>query len=142
MAREPISVSTLIWGKAVTNAERFFPQTELRGLKVLPPHGAEATLAADQDNSYIRDLYYCTPACLAADYLNCAIARNAPTRLLRSASDATLAVTVPRTVGRSSFAMAKPTIWNSLPRGVRSTETPAAFRKQLKPHLFRLFYLP
>ena len=38
---------------------------------------------------------------LAPDYLNCAIARNAPTRALRSASDTTLlAVTVPRrTVG-------------------------------------------
>ena len=40
-----MSVSTLIWGKAVTNAERFFPQAELRGLKVLPPHGAWVTEA-------------------------------------------------------------------------------------------------
>ena len=33
MAWEPISVSTLIWGKAVTIAERFFPQAVLGGLK-------------------------------------------------------------------------------------------------------------
>ena len=90
----------------------------------------------------------CTCMCkilhgLAPDYLSCAIARNAPTRALRSASDATLlAVTVPRrTVGRCSFAVAGPTMWNSLPKSVRTTETLAAFRKQLKTHLFRLHYL-
>ena len=33
------------WGKTVTIAERFFPQAELRGLKVLPPHGARVTEA-------------------------------------------------------------------------------------------------
>ena len=81
---------------------------------------------------------------LAPDYLNCAIARHAPTRALRSASDVTLlAVTVPRrTVGRCSFAVAGPTMWNSLPKSVRTIETLAAFRKQLKTHLFRLHYLP
>ena len=81
---------------------------------------------------------------LAPDYLNCAIARNAPTRALRSASDTTLlAVTVPRrTVGRCSFTVAGPTMWNSLPKSVRTTETLAAFRKQLKTHLFRSHYLP
>ena len=80
----------------------------------------------------------------APDYLNCAIVRNAPTRALRSASDATLLeVTVPRgTVGRCSFALAGSTMWNSLPKSVRKTETLAAFRKQLKTHLFRLHYLP
>jgi hypothetical protein len=82
--------------------------------------------------------------CLTPDYLNCAIARKAHTRALRSASDATLfPVTVPRrTVGKYSFAAARPTIWNSLPKSVRTTETLAAFRKQLKTHLFRLHYLP
>ena len=81
---------------------------------------------------------------LAPDYLNCAIARNAPTRALRSASDVTLlAVTVPkRTVGNCSFAVAGPTMWNSLPKSMRTTETLAAFRKELKTHLFRLHYLP
>ena len=33
-------------------------------------------------------------------------------------------------------------MWNSLPKSVRTTETLAAFRKQLKTHLFRLHYLP
>ena len=61
---------------------------------------------------------------LARDYVNCAIARNAPTRALRSASDATLhAVTVPmRTGGRCSFAVAGPTMWNSLPKSVDGAE--------------------
>ncbi|KAK2157209.1 hypothetical protein NP493_1899g00008 [Ridgeia piscesae] len=63
---------------------------------------------------------------------------------MRSAKDATLlAVTGPRTTGgRSSFAMAGPTMLNSLPKCARSTETLAAFRKQLKTHLFRLCYMP
>ena len=81
---------------------------------------------------------------LAPDYLNCAIASKAPPRVLRSASDVKLlAVTVPRrTVGRCTFAVAGPTMWNSLPKSVRTTGTLAAFRKQLKTHLFRLHYLP
>ena len=83
-------------------------------------------------------------ASLTGAYLNCAIARHAPTRALRSASDVTLlAVTVPRrTVGKCSFAVAGPTMWNSLPKSVRTIETLAAFRKHLKTHLFRLHYLP
>ena len=71
---------------------------------------------------------------LAPDYLNCAIVRNAPTRALRSASDATLlAVTVPRrTVGRGSFAVAGPTMWNSLPKSVRTNETLAVSENNKK----------
>ena len=79
--------------------------------------------------SHSRSMLTCIR--LVPDYLNCATACNAPTSALRSASDATLlAVTLARrTVGRSSFAVAGPTMWKSSPKCVRSTETLAAFRK-------------
>ena len=41
-----MSVSTVIWGKAVVrpeNAEPHFLHAGVRGLKVLPPHGAWVT---------------------------------------------------------------------------------------------------
>ena len=37
----------LYHNQAVTNTKRFFPQAELRGLKVLPPHGAWVTDASE-----------------------------------------------------------------------------------------------
>ena len=77
---------------------------------------AIAALAADQDESHFQELYlyvYDHARLISPDYIICAIARNAPTRALRSASDATLlAVIVPRRmVGRGRFAVASPTMF-------------------------------
>jgi len=38
--------------------------------------------------------------------------------------------------GTRGFRTAAPTIWNSLPANVRSSETLSTFRRHLKSHLF------
>ena len=61
-----------------------------------------------------------------------------PSRTLRSSSSANLHV--PRTnlhFGSRSFHIAAPTVWNSLPSILRSSQTLNTFRKHLKTHLFQ-----
>ena len=60
---------------------------------------------------------------------------------LRSA--ASMSVLVPRTrsaIGGRAFAVAGPTLWNSLPGLVQSASSMAQFRKLLKTHLFQIAY--
>ena len=42
--------------------------------------------------------------------------------------------------GERSFAVAEPTIWNSLPYSVKAAETVGIFKSRLKTHSFRLSY--
>ena len=61
-----------------------------------------------------------------------------PSRTLRSSSFANLHI--PRTnlhFGSRSFHIAAPTVWNSLPSTLRSSQTLNTFRKHLKTHLFQ-----
>ena len=61
-----------------------------------------------------------------------------PSRTLRSSSSANLYI--PRTnlhFGSRSFHIAAPTVWNSLPSTLRSSQTLNTFRKLLKTRLFR-----
>ena len=57
---------------------------------------------------------------------------------LRSAARGNLAVPATRTVrcGRRSFAVAGPSMWNSLPVPLRSCHLPSSFRRDLKTVLF------
>ena len=43
-------------------------------------------------------------------------------------------------LGQRSFSYAAPSVWNSLPCKVRSSNTPTAFKSPLKSHLFKLSY--
>ena len=57
---------------------------------------------------------------------------------LRSATSHQLSVPAYRlsTVGRRSFFVAAPTVWNTLPVAVQSSPTLTVFRQRLKTHLF------
>ena len=70
-------------------------------------------------------------------YLRDLVRQHIPTRSLRSGSKQLLVIPDIRSAnGRRSFSFAAPTIWNSLPDKVRSSNTLLTFRKRLKSHLF------
>ena len=81
-------------------------------------------------------------------YLSDLIRPYTPARQLRSSTD-TSTLYIPRvnakSFGERSFSFSAPTIWNALPRSLRSSVlssdvSPAAFRQSLKTHFFRLSY--
>ena len=61
-----------------------------------------------------------------------------PNRSLRSSNDDSKLITpvVHRKIGKQSFEYAAPAFWNSLPQAIRSSDTFASFRSNLKTHLF------
>ena len=60
---------------------------------------------------------------------------------LRSAASGLFDVPRTNTVhGRRAFSVAAPAAWNSLPQNIRNIETPQAFRRHLKAHLFEIAY--
>ena len=62
-----------------------------------------------------------------------------PSRVLRSSFSSNL-LQVPRTnpiFGSRSFHAAAPTVWNSLPDSIRSSDTLNSFRRHLKTHYFQ-----
>jgi len=66
-----------------------------------------------------------------------------PTRQLRSSSD-TRILLVPRTktktYGHRTFTYSASTQWNSLPYNIRHMQSPQAFKRALKTHLFRAHF--
>ena len=76
---------------------------------------------------------------LAPQYLTDLLHRHSPSRRLRS-SDANLpspiTTTKYRTVGDRAFAIAAPTLWNSLPLAIRQCDNLPSFKHLLKTHLF------
>ena len=57
---------------------------------------------------------------------------------LRSSSTTTYVIPRTRTrLGDRAFDVAEPRLWNNLPASLRSTDSIAQFRKQLKTYLFR-----
>ena len=79
---------------------------------------------------------------LAPAYVTTLITPYEPRRALRSAGTALLCV--PRhnleRYGRRSFSCAGPVLWNSLPEGMRLTDSLNTFKSQLKTHYFKLAY--
>ena len=67
-----------------------------------------------------------------------------PSRRLRSSADSRI-LCIPRTktktFGERSFAYQSPFLWNSLPSAIRHSSSTISFRKALKTHLFREYYL-
>jgi hypothetical protein len=81
---------------------------------------------------------------IAPDYLGPfqRVAAHPGRRHLRSASTAQLLVPPVRlaTVGTRAFAVAGPTVWNSLPADVTSSDSLPIFRRRLKTFLFNLSF--
>jgi len=70
-------------------------------------------------------------------YLNSVLEHYTPARTLRSSDTNLLSVPRVRTCfGSSSFSVAAPTIWNSLPFDIRSSCSIASFRHKLKTFYF------
>ena len=73
----------------------------------------------------------------APSYLQTLLLPYTPSRHLRSSDNRLL--TIPpfkSTSGRRSFSFSAPTVWNSLPLSLRSTESTKLFCAALKTHLF------
>ena len=81
---------------------------------------------------------------LAPSYLTDLLHCHSPTRHLRSA-DANLLTPITttkyRTMGDRAFAIAAPTLWNSLPLDTRNSDTLHSFKRNLKTHLFNTAYI-
>ena len=79
---------------------------------------------------------------LAPEYVSNLINVHRPPRALRSSDQ--LVLDVPRsflrTKGDRAFAVAAPTLWNSLPLSVRSATSLATFKTHLKTYLFTLAF--
>ena len=77
---------------------------------------------------------------LAPSYLTDLLLRHSPTRRLRSADHNLLTPITKakyRTLGDRAFAVAAPTLWNSLPLTIRNSDSLPSFKTQLKSHLFK-----
>jgi hypothetical protein len=70
-------------------------------------------------------------------YLHELLTRHNPSRSLRpSLQNQLVTPRINTETGRRSFAFAAPTIWNSLPAAIRSSQSLNSFRSSLKTHLF------
>ena len=79
----------------------------------------------------------------APDYLTELLRIYKPTRQLRSSSDTSiLCIPAVRThsLGQRSFSYAAPTVWNTLPYEIRSSNTISSFKSSLKTYLFQQSY--
>ena len=91
-------------------------------------------------------VYSCVkPDSNAPKYLSELIPVYTPSRNLRSASQSRLRIpgygedTRRKRFGARSFKCAAPSLWNTLPHNLKSSVSAAAFKKQLKTHLFSFF---
>ena len=79
---------------------------------------------------------------LAPSYLAELIHTHTPSRTLRSSS--TIQLFTPSanltTMGSRAFSRSAPSLWNSLPLPIRTSDTVSTFKSRLKTHLFRLAY--
>jgi len=66
------------------------------------------------------------------------VAENPSRRHLRSAARGDLAIPATCTIryGPRSFAIAEPSMWNSLPASLRNSHLPSSFWRELKTELF------
>ena len=79
----------------------------------------------------------------APDYLTELLRIYTPTRQLRSSSDTSiLCIPTVRThsLGQRAFSYAAPTVWNTLPYEIRSSNTISSFKSSLKTYLFQQSY--
>ena len=73
-----------------------------------------------------------------SSYLNSSVSRYLPSRTLRSQGTCLLAVPRTKTVfGSRAFCVAAPTVFNSLPQDIRSTDNISTFCRLLKTFYFR-----
>ena len=77
------------------------------------------------------------------DYLTELLRIYKPARQLRSSSDTSiLCIPTVRThlLGQRSFSYAAPTVWNTLPYEIRSSNTISSFKSSLKTYIFQQSY--
>ena len=70
---------------------------------------------------------------------------NVPRQLRSSPSQESQQLSIPRTklnLGKRAFSVAAPIIWNELPTTLKSCESLASFRKNLKTYLFKIAFPP
>ncbi|XP_073709407.1 uncharacterized protein [Misgurnus anguillicaudatus] len=80
---------------------------------------------------------------LAPPYLKDLLQHHRPIRSLRSADLNLLRPIIKskhRTLGDRAFAIAAPTLWNSLPIHIRNSDSLTTYKKLLKAHLFHMAY--
>ncbi|MGB5557614.1 MAG: reverse transcriptase family protein, partial [Paracoccaceae bacterium] len=75
-------------------------------------------------------------------YLSASLCTYQPSRSLRSANEKLLKIPKRSTksFGERSFSFNAPSIWNSLPAGLRDAPTLPVFKSRLKTHFFRLAF--
>ena len=129
--------------KVQNNAARLF----LRVSKTdhISPHLASLHwLPIDSRIQYkLSSLCYNCLNSTAPDYLTELLRIFKPTRQLRSSSDTSiLCIPTVRThsLGQRSFSYAAPTVWNTLPYEIRSSNTSSYFKSSLKTYLFQQSY--
>ena len=82
--------------------------------------------------------------CMAPDFISELVQLHVPSRVLRSASEQRLEITIRSSTkfyGDRSFASAAPHLWNGLPNSIRSALSVATFKSRLKTHLFTQHFL-
>jgi len=93
------------------------------------------------NNCYSYDICLLWLETLSA--VNANITHYTPSRTLRSSDSKLLFVPRVRTCfGSRSFAVATPTIWNSLPLAILSSVSTHSFRRQLKTFFYNLAFRP
>ena len=111
----------------------------------ISPHlGSLHWLPIDSQIQYkLSSLCYNCLNSTASDYLTELLRIYKPTRQLRSSSDTSiLCIPTVRThsLGQRSFSCAAPTVWNTLPYEIRSSNTISSFKSSLKTYLFQQSY--
>ena len=102
-------------------------------LKTLPWSPIEARI-----NFKILLIVYKTLNGHSADYLEPTIKEYYPSRTLRSSSRFLLCIPPHKSkiYGGRSFSNAAPQLWNSIPQGIKESETKETFKSRLKTFMF------
>ena len=86
----------------------------------------------------LAKLAFLSRSSATSSYLNSSVAQYLPFRALRSQDTCLLAVPRTKTVfGSRAFRVAAPTVFNSLPQDIRSTDNISTFCRLLKTFYFR-----
>ena len=94
-------------------------------------------------SSRSRCISYKTISTTQTAYLYSSLKHYTPSHTLRSSDSKLLFVPRVRTcLGSCSFAVAAPTIWNSLPLAIRSSGSTYSLRRQLKTFFYNLAFQP
>jgi hypothetical protein len=159
---QALVISHLDYGNAIPAD---LPESTIKPAQRIQNHAAKIILGRrkyDSTTSALQDLHWLPIRlrcrfklllmifkCLhqeAPSYLsNLLVIQEAPCRSTRSSVSSGTKLIVPRTsrstFASRSFSVAGPHYWNKLPADLRSCENTNSFRKKLKTHLFREYFI-